>query len=109
MKISRNKRWLGVKVQESLSSGMSIKLNIFDLDYPQKPPICIIPEGIHSVLSFFAFSDDSKSIALICDANQAFCYELSGNLLYKKVFHGIYRNNEVYFSTAGGTCFYLLL
>lgn len=105
MKISRNKRWLGVKVQESLSSGMSIKLNIFDLDYPQKPPICIIPEGIHSVLSFFAFSDDSKSIALICDANQAFCYELSGNLLYKKVFHGIYRNNEVYFSTAGALAF----
>ena len=92
-------------MQESLSSGMSIKLNIFDLDYPQKPPICIIPEGIHSVLSFFAFSDDSKSIALICDANQAFCYELSGNLLYKKVFHGIYRNNEVYFSTAGALAF----
>ena len=92
-------------IHQTLSSGMSIKLNIFDLDYPQKPPICIIPEGIHSVLSFFAFSDDSKSIALICDANQAFCYELSGNLLYKKVFHGIYRNNEVYFSTAGALAF----
>ena len=54
-------------MQESLSSGMSIKLNIFDLDYPQKPPICIIPEGIHSVLSFFAFSDDSKSMSVSAD------------------------------------------
>ena len=26
-------------------------------------------------------------------------------MLYKKVFHGIYRNNEVYFSTAGALAF----
>ena len=55
MKISRNKRWLGVKVQESLSSGMSIKLNIFDLDYPQKPPIALFLKGYTAFCLFLLF------------------------------------------------------
>lgn len=105
MKVSRNKRWLGVKVQESLSSGMAIKLNIFDLHDPWKPPICIVPEGTHCVLSFFTFSDDSESVALICDANQVFFYELSGKLLYKKVLCDLHRNNELYFASANAPAF----
>lgn len=100
MKISRNRRWLGVKVQESLSSGMLIKLHIFDLHDPYKPPICIVPDGKHNVLSYFTFSDDSECIALICDYRHVYCYELSGKLLSQYVLSDQYGNNELHFASA---------
>ena len=100
MRISRSRRWLGVKVQESLSTGMSIKLHIYDLYNPTKPPICLLPECKHNVLSYFAFSDDSECVVLICDSRHVYCYDLSGKMLSKQILSDQYGNNEIYFASS---------
>ena len=98
MKCSQNSTYLGVKSQESTASGMSIKLLVFNMAAPQKPPLQIIPEPSCRTLSYFAFSDDEKSLVLICDEKKVFFYDLAGTLLYHAVLDGAFhKQNEVYF------------
>lgn len=97
MKIDRNGRWLGVKVQESLPNGMSLKLNLYDLQEPWKAPQSILSTGKYASLSYFAFSEKGDSVVIFFDNTNMFCYDMTGRLLCNHNFNNLYRKNEAYY------------
>lgn len=85
IKISRDERWLATKIQVSLPDGVFVAMNLFDITAPEKPPKQIVPPEKHSMLNYFSFTEDSRSILFLCDRKIAYCFDIAtGELQYRK-------------------------
>lgn len=108
MKLSRSGAYLGVKSQESTEAGMSIRLLLFNMSYPQQAPVHIIPEKPCRALSYLAFSDDEKSIVMVCDNKYLYIYDLTGALLASTILdNDFHDHNEIYLSNADSNAYIL--
>lgn len=85
IKVSLNGCWLAAKEQVSTPDGVFVAINLFDITNPEKSPGQLIPQEQHSALNFFCFTEDSKSILLLCDQNVLYCFDVAtGKLQYSK-------------------------
>lgn len=108
MKLSRSGAYLGVKFQESTATGMSIRLLLFNVSQPHQAPVHIIPESPCRKLSYFSFSDDEKSLVMVCDDRYLYFYDLTGKPLSATVLgSNFFVNKEVYFHSANSYAYIL--
>lgn len=85
IKISKDDRWLATKIQVSSPDGVFVAMNLFDITAPEKPPKQIVPPQKHSMLNFFSFTEDSRSILFLCDRKIVYCFDIAtGELRYRK-------------------------
>lgn len=98
MKLSRSGTYLGLKSQESTATGMAISLLVFNMPQLQQEPVRITPSAPCCTLSYFAFSDDEKSLVMVCDHKYLYFYDLTGKLLSCVVLENDFHDqNEIYF------------
>ena len=99
-KISRNGRWLAAKVQETYDGGIHVYINVFDLLNPGSPPRRISPTEEHNLLTYFAFTEDSASILMLCDRTVIYCMDVeTGKKCYSGAF-ALYKQSELYADSA---------
>lgn len=107
LKFSKDGRWLATKVQDTYSEKNSLFVNVFDLSMPHNPPKQIKSNDAHKLLTFFDFTEDSKSILVIFDRNIVCCFDIeSGNLVYEHSFD-FYSHTELYAKNAESPIFAL--
>lgn len=76
IKVSNNGRWLAVKVQDEPTRHPNIYMNLFDLSHPMKQAAQLVPNGKHSLLTFFGFTEDSKGLIALCDRRKVYCFDI---------------------------------
>lgn len=105
IKISPNGNWLAAKVQETQRDGDVAAIHIFNLTTPSQPPVVFQPPVRHKMLSYFAFTQDSKSILMLCDRTTVYCVDISTqNILYSSKFD-LYKQSELYAESAASNIF----
>lgn len=108
LKLSNDGRWLSARVQNSLfnDKGTSIYVNLFDLKHLELPPKRYRPHGIHNKFSYIGFTDDSKSLLMLCDRT-VYCFDIAtGGLHYSQKFNLRLRfYNELYAESAQSCIF----
>lgn len=81
LKISNDGKFLAVKVQTSSPEGHIVYINVFNLNNHNEKPNMMLPTGKHKTLSFFGFTEDSKSIIALCDQKEIYCINLSDGIV----------------------------
>ena len=76
IKVSNDGHWLAVKVQDEPLRHPNIYINLFDLSRPTKQATQLIPNGKHSLLTFFGFTEDSKGLIALCDRKIVYCFDI---------------------------------
>ena len=105
IKISRDGHWLAAKVQETQSDGDVAYINLFDLTKPESGPKAIRPTIRHNLLTYFAFTNDSKSLLMLCDRKTVYCADIATqNILYGCTFD-LYKQSELYAESAESCIF----
>ncbi len=84
IKISKDGRWLAAKVQKTSRDGAILSMNLFDLSNPGIPPRQFFSTQKHTMLTFFDFTGDSKSLFFLCDRTMVYCYDITTG---KKQYH----------------------
>ena len=105
LKVSPDGRWIGAKVQESYPGGTHLFVNLFNPYEPGNPPIKIRPAAEHKVLSYFAFTEDSQSLLLLCDYNTVYCVDIASKEQHYCVTFDLYRQSELYADSADSDIF----
>lgn len=105
IKVSNDGRWLAAKVQETQSDGDVVYVNLFDLTDPSSKPKIIMPRTRHKMLTYFAFTSDSKSLLVLCDRKVVYCVDLmTQDILYECEFN-LYKHSELYAESAHSCIF----
>ena len=105
IKVSNDGRWLAAKVQETQSDGDVVYVNLFNLTDPSSKPKAIMPRTRHKMLTYFAFTSDSKSLLMLCDRKVVYCADLmTQDILYECEFD-LYRHSELYAESAHSCIF----
>lgn len=105
LKVSPDGHWLGAKVQESYPGGTRIFVNLFNWCEPSTPPKKIRPATEHKVLSYFAFTEDSQSLLLLCDQNTVYCIDIESEAQRYCMPFDLYRQSELYADSADSDIF----
>lgn len=79
LKLSADRKWLAVKIQNSTKDGIETGVNLIGLDaqgYISTQHRITLKAGEHKTLDAIFFTGDSKGILLLCDKTVIYCYEL---------------------------------
>lgn len=79
LKLSSDKKWLAVKIQNSIKYAIQTGVNLIKLDtqgYISTQHKITLKLREHSSLDALFFTDDSKGILLLCDKSVIYCYDL---------------------------------
>lgn len=99
-KISNDGHWLAAKVQETYPGGTHVYIHIFDLTNPDSPPRQIKPDQEHNLLTYFAFTEDSKSILMLCDRKVIYCMDVTTGTTLHKGTYDLLKQSELYADSA---------
>ena len=105
IKISSDGHWLAAKVQEPYEDGTHVYVQVFDLTNPDSPPKQIKSEAKHNLLTYFAFTEDSHSILMLCDCKVVYCVDIETlEPRYSGTFN-MYKQSELYADSADSEVF----
>lgn len=104
-KISRDGHWLAAKVQETYDGETHVYVQVFDLTNPDNPPKQIRPTAKHNLLTYFAFTEDSRDILMLCDRKVIYCVDVETlEPRYSGTFD-LYKQSELYADSADSDIF----
>lgn len=105
IKVSRDGHWLAAKVQETQPDGEVVYVNLFDLTNPELEPQKIKPVTRHKLLTYFAFTSDSKSLLILCDRIMVYCADIATQSILYGCEFDLYKQSELYAESAESCIF----
>lgn len=98
MKISGDGHWLAIKVQPEIPTDQGAYIAVFDLFSRSKEKSnSLVPPQKCKALTSFSFTEDMKSILLLADCHQLYCFCISdGTLEYEAQVDAFLTHTDIY-------------
>lgn len=77
LKISHDGRWLAAKVHQIDDQGNHLEIKLYDLTDLDNAPKLAVPPQNHFLITSFAFSADSQSVFVLCDAKDLYSISIA--------------------------------